>query len=193
MPKFNFKIIMKSIFRVLAIVVLFSSCQQQQKIGFIDNGEVINKYEMKMDIEERYKLRNDAFTKRMDSINRDFQVEVKAFQLASNKMSQKKAQEKYNELGQRNQILTQQFQQDQQVLQQGFNKEIDSVVKTVKAFVEDYGKKNGYVFILGKNEAGSVMYGQESSDLTKIVIDALNAKYNSEDEEKTPSSTEEEK
>ncbi len=38
-----------------------------------------------------------------------------------------------------------------------------------------------------------MMYGQESSDLTKIVIDALNAKYNSEDEEKTPSSTEEEK
>lgn len=185
---------MKNIFRILAIIVLFSSCQQQQKIGFIDNGEVINKYEMKMDIEERYKLRNDAFTKRMDSINRDFQVEVKAFQLASEKMSQKNAQEKYNELGQRNQILTQQFQQDQQVLQQGFNKEIDSVVKTVKAFVEDYGKKNGYTFILGKNEAGSVMYGQESGDLTKTVIDALNAKYNSEEEEEeTPASTEEEK
>lgn len=185
MPKFNFKIIMKNIFRVLAIVVLFSSCQQQQKISFIDNGEVIDKYEMKMDIEERYKVRNEAFTKRMDSINRDFQVEVKAFQLASNKMSQKKAQEKYNELGQRNQQLTQQFQQDQQVLQQGFNKEIDSVVSKVKAFVTDYGKKNGYAFILGKNEAGSVMYGQESSDLTKIVIEALNAEYNAEEEEAT--------
>jgi len=173
---------MKNIFRVLAIAVLFSSCQETQKIGFIDNSEVINKYEMKMDIEERYKLRNDAFTKRMDSINREFQVEVKAFQLASNKMSQKSAQEKYNELGQRNQQLTQQFQQDQQVLQQGFSTEIDSVVKKVKSFVEDYGKKNGYTFILGKNEAGSVMYGQESDDITKIIIEALNTAYNSEEE-----------
>ena len=161
---------MKNIFRVLAIAVLFSSCQETQKIGFIDNSEVINKYEMKMDIEERYKLRNDAFTKRMDSINREFQVEVKAFQLASNKMSQKSAQEKYNELGQRNQQLTQQFQQDQQVLQQGFSTEIDSVVKKVKSFVEDYGKKNGYTFILGKMKPGVLCMDKSLMILQKLLL-----------------------
>lgn len=174
---------MKSIFKVLAIAILFSSCQDQQKIGFMDNGEVINNYQMKKDIEATYKVRNEVFTKRMDSIEREFQVEVKAFQLASQKMSNADAQKKYQELGQINQQLTQQFQQDQKVLQDGFNKEIDSVVSKVKAFVSDYGKSNGYTFILGKNDAGSVMFGKESVDLTKEISDALNKDFNSEDEE----------
>ena len=179
---------MKSIFKLLIIAILFSSCQEQKKIGFVNNGDVLNEYQMKKDIEATYKVRNEVFQKRMDSIEKNFQVEVKAFQLAQSKMSQKKAQEKYNELGQINQQLTQQFQQDQAVLQQGFAKEMDSVVKKMNAFVKDYGKTNGFAFILGQNEAGSVIYGEEASDLTKTITDALNAEYNTEEE-----TTEEEK
>ncbi len=53
-------------------------------------------------------------------------------------------------------------------------KEIDTLVKQVKAFVKDYGKENGYTFILGANEAGSVMYGADDKDITEDVIKALN-------------------
>jgi outer membrane protein len=60
---------------------------------------------------------------------------------------------------------------------------MDSVIKTVNAFVRDYGKTNGYAFILGQNEVGSsVIYGEEASDLTKMITDALNAEFNIEDE-----------
>lgn len=174
---------MKSIFKFLIIAILFSSCQEQKKIGFVNNGDVIDGYQMKKDIEETYKIRNEVFTRRMDSIQKEFQVEVKAFQLAQSKMSQKSAQEKYNQLGQANQQLSQQFQQDQAVLQQGYTKEMDSVIKTVNAFVRDYGKANGYNYIFGQNEVGSsVIYGEESNDLTKIITDALNEEYNKEDD-----------
>ena len=173
---------MKRVFQLLAIAVLVSACQEQQKIGFVNNGDVLDKYQMKIDIEDVYKERNEVFTRRADSIDKAFQVEVKAFQLAADRMSQKKAQEEYTKLGQKNQILTQQFQKDQAVLQQGFNKEMDSVVKRMKAFVQNYGKKNGYTFILGQNEAGSVLYGTEATDLTQTITDALNAEYNAEDE-----------
>jgi len=168
---------MKNIFRLLVIAILFSSCQQQQKIGFINNGDVINEYKMKIDVEETYKVKKEAFEKRMDSINRDFQVEVKAFQLAQAKMSQNKAQEKYNELGQKNQQLTQQFQIEQQVMQQAFAKEMDSIISKVDDFVSEYGKANGYAYILGKNEAGSVMYGEATNDITEIIIEAINASH----------------
>lgn len=174
---------MKSIFKLLIVAILFSSCQEQKKIGFVNNGDVIDGYQMKKDIEETYKVRNEIFTKRMDSIEKEFQVDVKAFQLAQSKMSQKKAQEKYNELGQRNQVLTQQFQQDKAVLQQGYNKEMDSVIKTINSFIRDYGKTNGYTYIFGQNEVGSsVIYGEESNDLTKTITDAINAEYNKEED-----------
>ena len=168
---------MKNIIKALILLVTFSSCQQQSKMAFIDNGEVINNYQMKIDIEESYKVKDETFKKRMDSISRGFQIEAQAFQMASQKMSKQKAQEKYNELGQKQQVLQQQFQLEQQEMQKAFAVEMDSVISIVDSFVSDYGKSNGYAFIFGKNEAGSVMYGQDASDISKTITEALNSAY----------------
>ena len=168
---------MKNVFYLSLLVILFSSCQKQQKIGFVDNGEVINNYQEKLDVEAKFKKKDEAFQKKTDSISKAFQLEAQDFQLKSKSMSQSQAQEKYDELGQKQQYLRQQLQFEQQQLQQQFNVEIDSVISKVREYVSDYGKKNGYTYILGKNEAGSVLYGTEDNDLTKTITDALNAEY----------------
>ncbi|HRV53905.1 MAG: OmpH family outer membrane protein [Flavobacteriaceae bacterium] len=168
---------MKNVFYLSLLVILFSSCQKQQKIGFVDNGEVINNYQEKLDVEAKFKKKDEVFQKKTDSISKAFQLEAQDFQLKSKSMSQSQAQEKYDELGQKQQYLRQQLQFEQQQLQQQFNVEIDSVISRVREYVSDYGKKNGYTYILGKNEAGSVLYGTEDNDLTKTITDALNAEY----------------
>lgn len=173
---------MKNIFKLLAIVLLAASCQEQQKTAFVNNGDLVDNFTMKKDIESVYKERNEAFQRRVDSIDQAFQVEVKAFQLAAEKMSNKRAQEKYNELGQRNQALSQQFQQDKQVLQAGYNREMDSVIKTVSEFVENYGKEKGYTFIFTKNSLSGIMYGEASKDITVEVTEALNADFKAKGE-----------
>ena len=167
---------MKNLIYAVFTIFLFTSCQQQ-KIGFMDNGKVINDYQEKLDLEERFKIKDEAFQKRTDSIGQAFQIEAQAFQIAAQKMSQKKAQEKYQELGQKQQLIQQQVQFEQQQLQQEFQKEIDSIISKVQNFVKDYGKTNGYTYILGKNDAGSVMYGNETNDLTVQITEALNAAY----------------
>ncbi len=172
---------MKKILVALIVLVSFSSCQEQDKVAFIDNGKVINDYQMKIDIEERYKIKDEAFKKKTDSIGQAFQIEAQAFNLAAAKMSKKAQQEKYQELGQKQQVLQQQIQYEQQIMQQAFNVEIDSVISKVNDFVENYGKKNGYTFILGKNQAGSVMYGAETKDITEAVTKAINDDYGKND------------
>ena len=168
---------MKKIFTALTVLVAFMSCQEQDKVAFIDNGEVINDYQMKIDLEDRFKVKDEAFKKRTDSIGQAFQIEAQAFNLAASKMSKKAQQEKYQELGQKQQMLQQQIQYEQQIMQQEFNVEMDSVISKVNDFVADYGKKNGYTFILGKNQAGSVMYGAEGKDITEAVTKAINDDY----------------
>ena len=167
---------MKKIILALVTVLVFTSCQQQ-KIAFIDNGELINEYQGKKDIEAKFKIKDEAFKKNTDSLANGFQIEAKAFELAAGKMSEKNAQKKYQELMQKQQGLQRQVQMQQQAMQQEFQVEIDSALVKVKDFVTDYGKKNGYTYILGKNEAGSVMYGSEANDITKTVAEALNATY----------------
>jgi outer membrane protein len=169
---------MRKIVLGLIVLVAFASCQEQQKIAFIDNGQVINDYQMKLDVEEQFKVKDDVFKKRMDSIGKAFQIEAQAFQMAAQNLSKKKQQEKYQELGQKQQSLQQQFQYEQQIMQQEFNVEMDSIISKVNTFVEDYGEKNGYTFILGKNGAGSVLYGSEAKDITEAVTKAINADFN---------------
>lgn len=167
---------MKNLSLVVSVLLIFASCQQQQKIAFIDNGKVINEFQEKIDIEAKYKIQEEAFKTRTDSIGQAFQLEAQDFQLKANEMPAAQAQKKYDELGQKQQLLQQQIQFEQQQIQQAFGAEIDSTIVKVKNFVKDYGAKNGYTYILGTSEASSsVMYGTETNDITQIIIDALNA------------------
>ena len=165
-----------SVLLVLA-VLLFASCQDQMKVGYVDNSKLVNDYMKKKDIESRFERKVTAYNKRRDSIGRVFQLETQDFQQRVTSLSEKAAQEQYQILGQKQQFLQQQFQQEEQEIQNESQTQIDTLIKEVKTFVKDYGKKNGYTYILGSNEAGSVLYGKEENDLTKELLDALNAEY----------------
>jgi outer membrane protein len=172
---------MKNIIYVALATLILTSCQQQAKIGFVDNGKIINDFKEKIDLEAKFKVKEEAFRKKFDSVDKAFQAEVQEFQASANKMAQTKAQEKYQQLGQKKQMQDQQRQMEAQQFQQEFQTEIDTLIVKVKDFVRDYGKKNGYTYILGTSDAAStVLYGTEENDLTKTILDALNAESKKE-------------
>lgn len=167
---------MKNIFYLALLTLVITSCNQQ-KIGYIDNGIVINDFQEKIDIEAQFQIKEQAFQKRADSIGKAFQSEVQEAQGVARKTPQK-AQEIMGGLQQKQQRLQQQMQMEQQALTQEFQSQIDSVIVKVKDFVKDYGKKNGYTFVLGTSDAAaSVLYGAEENDLTQTILEALNAAY----------------
>ena len=162
---------------ILGLVVLaFVSCQQE-KIGYVDNVKLMNEYQEKIDVEAKFKTKADALTKKRDSISQAFQIEAQAFQAKAQKMSQQKAQEEYALFQQKGQFMGQQLQQEDQQLQAEGQKEMDSVVSIVKKEIEAYGKANGYSYILGGGDGGSVLYGKDANDLTSEIVKILNNKY----------------
>ena len=159
-------------------MLVFTSCQKQAKIGFIDNGEVINNCQEKKDIEEKYKKLDEKFQRKRDSLSSALDLEFKEFQVKSKTMRQEEAQQKYDEIGLKQQRIIQQLQYDQQQLQQQFSVEIDSLIVKVKSFVEDYGKKNQYTYILGTSEASnSVLYGTDENNLSEEILTELDKVY----------------
>lgn len=169
---------MKKIIIAVCTLSFLVSCQQGPKIAFVDTGKVINEYQEKIDIEEKYKGKDEVFSKKTDSVSKAFQLEAQEFQLKAKRMSTANAQKAYEELGQKQQLLQQQLQFEQQQLQQAFDTEIDSTIKKIRNFVQDYGKTNGYNYILGTSDAlNTVMYGEEVNDLTQSIIDELNSSY----------------
>jgi len=166
---------MKNIFYVVVLALAFTSCQKQAKIGFVDNGTLINDYQKKKDLEAKFEIKEQAFRKKFDSIENAFQMEAQKFQMEATKMAQTTAQQKYQQLTQQRQIIDQQKQAEAQQFQQEFQTEIDTLIVAVKKFVKDYGKKNGYTYILGTSDAAAtVLYGTKENDLTKTILDDLN-------------------
>ncbi|WP_303316624.1 OmpH family outer membrane protein [Flavivirga abyssicola] len=169
---------MKNIIYTLLVALVFTSCQKEKKIGYIDNGIVINDFQEKIDLEAKFQTKEEAFKKKADSIGQAFQLEVQQTQITAQKSSKKKAQELMGGLQQKQQLLQQQMQFEQQQLTQDFQTEIDSLIIKVKDFVKDYGKTNGYTYILGTSDAAAtVLYGIDENDLTKTILDALNEAY----------------
>ncbi len=168
---------MKNIVIVIIAVLTFASCQQSQKIGFVDNAKLINEYQEKIDVQDKLQAKIKIYEQRIDSVRQAFQIEINEAELKSRKMSQENLQKLSQELQQKGQMMNQRDQFEQQQIAQESQAQNDSLIKKVKNFVKDYGTKNGYNFILGSNEAGSVMYGNADSELTQTILDALNAAY----------------
>lgn len=169
---------MKNLIYVALTLIVLVSCQKSEKIAFVDNGTIINDFQEKKDLEIEFQKKEEAFRKRADSVSQAFQLEVQSTQATAQISSQLKAQELMGGLQQKQKMLQQQMQAEQQELAQDFQTEIDSVISKVKTFVKDYGKANGYTYILGTSDAAAtVMYGADENDLTEIIVEALNADY----------------
>jgi outer membrane protein len=173
---------MKKIVAALSIVLVLASCQEQKKMAFVNRTEVMNEYKERVEVEAKFKVREDRFNKRSDSIGKAFQFEVQQFQMAAAKMSEKNKQEQSQVFNQKSQMLQQQMQFEQQQLQQAFATEMDSVMTSMKTFVQDYGKKNGYSFIFGTSDVTTtVMYGEEVNDISDAILEGLNDSYKKEE------------
>ena len=161
---------------VLAIAVTAMACQQN-KIGYVDSVKIMDDYQEKIDVEARFKTKADAMGRKRDSISQAFQMELQQFQSKAQSMSQQSAQEEYAQLQQRGQQIGQRLQQEEQQLQQNSQTQMDSLVKKVKKEIRAYGKANGYTYILGGGEGGSVIYGEGANDVTNEILKILNDKY----------------
>lgn len=162
---------------VLALVVMLVASCQQEKIGYVDNVKLMEDYQEKTDVEAKYTAKLEAFGKKKDSISQVFQIEAQNFQVKAQKMAQSKAQEEYAVIQQKGQFIGQQLQQEEQQLQLSGQTEMDSLVSKVKKEIKAYGKAQGYTYILGGGDGGSVLYGTEANDLTQEVTKILNDKY----------------
>ena len=169
---------MRKIGYLVIAALILTACQEQLKIGFVDNGKLVNEYQKKKDLEVKFQDKEENFIKKFDSIDAAFQVEAQKFQTEAPRMAQTTAQEIYQQLTEQKQRIDQQKQVEAQQFQQEFQTEIDTIIVNIKDFVKDYGKKNGYNFVLGTSEtASSVLYGEEPADLTDEILNALNEAY----------------
>lgn len=162
---------------ILVIVAFLCIACQTEKTAYVDTEKLFEDYTELTDVKER-------FTKQNDEILGDLELKIKAYQIKEDlfrkngpSMTRKKQEEKYNELSAEAQQLQQERQAKLGKLQVESQAAIDSLIIKVKDKVKEYGKTNGYTYIYGSNDAGSILYGKQELDVTDNVLEYLNGAY----------------
>lgn len=144
---------------------------KQPKVGYIVIEEVFNSFELKKELQSKYENTQKTRQQIIDSIRIELtllakKAEAKDISKEQLDMFERKKYD-YN-------LKLKTFSEDNAQLTKQYDSEI---ITQLNQYVKDYGKLNHYDVILGNNSNGSLMYGNENLNLTKEVIEYINAKY----------------
>ncbi len=160
---------------MILLLFIIVSCQKPEKTAYIDMNKVAEEYNEMKKVKEEFEAKQNELNRKYDSLAMAFQQKYQAFLAKANKMRQKKAQEKYNELMAEQQNIQLLQQRDYQQLQADFDKATEEVSQKLKDFIEKYGQENGYTYIFSRSELAGIAYGKKEKDITEKFIEALNA------------------
>ena len=175
---------MKKALLIIALSVSIVSCTKtaevkEVKTAYVDTSLLMKEYTETKDLEAKYRAKSEEKGRQLEAEINRFKQDAASFQTQAQANGQAWAQQKGSELQKREQQLGQAQQALAQELQQESSVEMDSLVSGVKKFIKAYGKEKGYAYIYGTGDAASILYAEDKFDITKDIIKALNDKYKS--------------
>ncbi|MGV9002570.1 OmpH family outer membrane protein [Flavobacterium sp.] len=177
---------MKKTLTALAIMFTFIACEKTVenkdfKTAYIDTSKMMEESIESKDIEAKYKDKAKVMGGQLDAEVARWKSEAASYQKDAQANGQAWAQQKGAELQKREQQLNYAQEGMLRQLQQESGVEMDSLVKTYKKVIKDYGKEKGFDYIYGTGEANSVLYAKEHYDITKEIVKMVNDKYKTSD------------
>jgi outer membrane protein len=153
---------------------------QDAKIAYINSDSVLKYYEYlnvnKKQLESKGLQMEQDFRNRAQSLQND----VATYQRTVNNMTfgqAKSAEEELTKKQQNLQLYQQSLQQELAVEEGKLNKELYDRITT---FLKQYGKEKNLQVVLKYDATSDVLFGGETLDITKPVLEGLNVAYTNE-------------
>jgi outer membrane protein len=193
---------MKKTIILVALAISIISCNKtttttkEFKTAYIDTSKLMEESTEAKDIEAKYKDKAKVMGNQLEAEVARFKSEAASFKQNAQTKGEAWAQQKGSELQQREQQLNYAQQAMLQQLQQESGVEMDSLVKSYRKVIKEYGKEKGYDYVYGSGDSSpSILYAKDGYDITNDMIKKVNDLYKSEGkkEEKTETKKEEKK
>lgn len=141
------------------------------KVAYIDIPKVFNRFDMKKELQEKYKKVEAGRKRILDSLA--FNLQIMSKKLQSN---QNDKQLIYEFDIKREDFFKQksQIEQDNVALSNQYDKQI---LEQMTQYIIDYGKLNKLDIIMGADGNGVLMYANEKFDRSEEIILHINKKY----------------
>lgn len=180
---------------LFAFAIALISCNKttetkEFKTAYIDTSKLMEESTEAKDIEAKYKDKAKVMGNQLEAEVARFKSDAANFRQNAEANGQAWAQQKGTELQKREQELNYAQQAMLQQLQQESGVEMDSLVKSYRNVIKEFGKEKKYDYVYGTGEAASILYAKDSYDISKEIIKMVNDKYKSTDKKETTSKEE---
>ncbi|MCK6640917.1 MAG: OmpH family outer membrane protein [Bacteroidia bacterium] len=150
------------------IVVLRTG--NQNKTAYIEVAAVYDAFKMKKELEGKFS-KVEMFRKSiLDSLELNLQLLNNEYQITKSENAKnvliKKKQEYLS--------TKQKFEEDNAAVSQQYT---DQIFKQLNLYITEYGKEHGYSYIFGAEGSGSLMYANDSENITADITTFINEKY----------------
>jgi outer membrane protein len=188
---------MKKTVILFALAISILSCNKSAetkefKTAYIDTAKLMEESTEAKDIEAKYKDKAKVMGSQLEVEVTRFKSEAANFQKNAQANGMAWAQQKGAELQKREQELSYAQEAMLRQLQGESGVEMDSLVKSYKNTIKEYGKEKGFDYIYGTGESATVLYAKDNYDITKDVIKIVNDKYKSASKKEEKSDKKEE-
>lgn len=144
--------------------------QNKPKIVYVNTYSLYNEFKLKKELEEKLKKTQLSRKVLLDSIKAKIQMlSLKRFD-----KDEKDIEQKIVSLRDGYFTKEKQFNQESESQAQTYT---DQVWEQLNQYIKDYGKENGYDYILGATGQGNLMYAVENKDVSKELIEYANIRY----------------
>jgi outer membrane protein len=150
------------------------------KIVYLNMDSLLTNYAQSKDL-------NEAFLKKMETNRTDLNQKVKAWTQAGEEFQRKidnngfvtreRADQEYKDLMLRKERLEQMEQEMRETMQREQMELNQKLYNAIVAFLTDYNKEKGYNLVLSTTLGGNVFYAEPGFDITREVVERLNARY----------------
>ena len=157
------------------------------KIVYINTDTLLNNYQLAVEL-------NEAFLKKQEDRRTELNIKAKAIDQEGTEFQRKLQNNGFiseaRAIEARDQLLVKQenFRRLQQEMMYKASREQSELNKQlfdeITNFLKEYNKEKGFSIVLSTQLGGNVLYAEDGFDITKEIVDRLNANYKKGDSQK---------
>ena len=149
------------------------------KIAYVDYDSLLANYNFAQDVQKELIRREMSINNTIEKERKSLQEEAAAFEYkVQNNVfaTQERAQAEYEKIMKKEQELVQRGQAMIAEFEETRILKSNEVTQCIMEYIQEYNSDKKYDFILTKM-GGNMLYANEALDITKEVVEGLNAKY----------------
>jgi len=142
-------------------------------VACIDNAKVISSYSGIIEAGKKLQQKESQIKAQSDTLVKEFETALKNFEKNKSKMTNPEILKTQDEL----KMMEDRYAHFNSINEEKFKKEqyslTERAIEKINKIINKYAKEKGYIVVLGANNSGSVVYVDESIDITEDIIKIL--------------------